>query len=219
CVPMLPEDCKRLNLPHMMGKNEDVRGTAYAVTVDAATGTTGISATSRAETMLRLADPMSEVDDFTRPGHVVPLAARPNCVLERDELTDAAIYLARLVGLRPAGVLCEIVSEVDPTTMARSEELRRFSVEHDLKIISIEQLIEWRRHNETQVRRVVETQPPTDFGPFKALGYKHEIDGQEHIALIAGGVEELNGAEDVLVRVQSECLTSDVFYSRRCACR
>src|SRR5699024_11237298 len=102
--------------------------------------------------------------------------------------------------------------------MARSEALRPFSDEHYLKMISLEQLIEWRRHNETQVRRVVETQLPTDFGPFKALGYKHEIDGQEHIALIAGGVEELNGAEDVLVRVHSECLTGDVFHSRRCDC-
>ena len=120
CVPLLPEDCTRLNLPPMMGKNEDVRGTAYTVTVDAATGTTGISATSRAETMLRLADPMSKVEDFTRPGHVVPLAARPNGVLERDGHTEAAIDLARLAGLRPAGVLCEIVSEEDPTTMARS---------------------------------------------------------------------------------------------------
>src|SRR5699024_11629668 len=99
------------------------------------------------------------------------------------------------------------------------EELRRCSDKHDRKMISIEQIIEWRRHNETKVRRVVETQITTDFGPFKALGYKHEIDGQEHIELIARGVEELNGAEDVLVRVQSECLTSDVFYSRRCACR
>ena len=218
CVPLLPEDCKRLNLPPMMGKNEDVRGTAYTVTVDANTGTTGISATSRAETMLRLADPMSVVDDFTRPGHVVPLAARPNGVLERDGHTEAAIDLARLAGLRPAGVLCEIVSEEDPTTMARSEELRRFSDEHDLKMISIEQLIQWRRHNETQVRRTVETQLPTDFGSFTALGYKHEVDGQEHVALIAGGVEELNGAEDVFVRVHSECLTGDVFHSRRCDC-
>src|SRR5699024_3440099 len=156
----------------------------YTVTVDANTGTTGISATSRAETMLRLADPMSVVDDFTRPGHVVPLAARPNGVLERDGHTEAAIDLARLAGLRPAGVLCEIVSEEDPTTMARSEELRRFSDEHDLKMISIDQLIEWRRHNETQLRRTVETQLPTDLGSFTALGYKHEIDGREHVAQI-----------------------------------
>lgn len=218
CVPLLPEDCKRLNLPPMMGKNEDVRGTAYTVTVDAATGTTGISAASRAETMLRLADPLSKVDDFTRPGHVVPLAARPNGVLERDGHTEAAIDLARLAGLRPAGVLCEIVSEEDPTTMARYPELRKFSDEHDLKMISIEQLIDWRRKNETQVRRTVETRLPTDFGPFTALGYKHDIDGQEHVALVAGEVEDLNGATDVLVRVHSECLTGDVFHSRRCDC-
>lgn len=218
CVPLLPEDCKRLNLPPMMGKNEDVRGTAYTVTVDAATGTTGISATSRAETMLRLADPLSTADGFTRPGHVVPLAARPNGVLERDGHTEAAIDLARLAGLRPAGVLCEIVSEEDPTEMARYPELRRFADDHDLKMISIEQLIEWRRHNETQVRRIVETRLPTDFGLFTSLGYKHDIDGQEHIALIVGDVEDLNGATEVLVRVHSECLTGDVFHSRRCDC-
>lgn len=218
CVPLLPEDCKRLNLPPMMGKNEDVRGTAYTVTVDAATGTTGISATSRAETMLRLADPLSTADGFTRPGHVVPLAARPNGVLERDGHTEAAIDLARLAGLRPAGVLCEIVSEEDPTEMARYPELRRFADDHDLKMISIEQLIEWRRHNETQVRRIVETRLPTDYGSFTSLGYKHDIDGQEHIALIVGDVEDLNGATDVLVRVHSECLTGDVFHSRRCDC-
>ncbi|MFH0410520.1 bifunctional 3,4-dihydroxy-2-butanone-4-phosphate synthase/GTP cyclohydrolase II [Corynebacterium sp. L4756] len=218
CAPLLPEDCKRLNLPPMMGKNEDVRGTAYTVTVDAATGTTGISATSRAETMRRLADPASVVDDFTRPGHVVPLAARPNGVLERDGHTEAAVDLARLAGLRPAGVLCEIVSEENPTTMARSEELRRFSDEHDLKMISIEQLIDWRRHHETQIQRSVETRLPTDFGPFTALGYKHEVDGQEHVALVAGDLKELKGAEDVLVRVHSECLTGDVFASRRCDC-
>ena len=215
CVPLLPEDCTRLNLPPMMGKNEDVRGTAYTVTVDAATGTTGISATSRAETMLRLADPMSKVEDFTRPGHVVPLAARPNGVLERDGHTEAAIDLARLAGLRPAGVLCEIVSEEDPTTMARSEELRRFSDKHELKMISIEQLIEWRRHNETQVRRLVETRLPTDFeSHFHAQTRDCGRARKQH----RWSAEDLAGAKDVLVRVHSECLTGDVFHSRRCDC-
>ena len=218
CAPLLPEDCARLNLPPMMALNEDVRSTAYTVTVDAATGTTGISAGSRAETIRRLADPTTTVSDFTRPGHVVPLSARPSGVLERDGHTEAAVDLARLAGLRPAGVLCEIVSEEDPTDMARSPELRRFADTHGLTMISIEQLIDWRRHKETQIRRSVASRLPTDHGLFNVLGYTHDIDGNEHIALVAGDVEELRGAEDVLVRVHSECLTGDVFGSRRCDC-
>ena len=218
CAPLMPEDCARLNLPPMIAVNEDVRHTAYTVTVDAATGSTGISAGSRAETIRRLADPTSEIGDFTRPGHVVPLAARPGGVLERDGHTEASIDLARLAGLRPAGVLCEIVSEEDPTDMARSPELRRFADAHGLSMISIEQLIEWRRHHETQIVRSVSTRLPTEHGVFTAIGYTHDVDKSEHIALIAGDVEALKGAENVLVRVHSECLTGDVFGSRRCDC-
>ncbi|WJY89802.1 bifunctional 3,4-dihydroxy-2-butanone-4-phosphate synthase/GTP cyclohydrolase II [Corynebacterium confusum] len=218
CAPLLPADCARLNLPPMVARNEDVRGTAYTVTVDAATGTTGISATSRAETIRRLADPESTTQDFTRPGHVVPLAARPGGVLEREGHTEASVDLARLAGLRPAGVLCEIVSEEDPTDMARSPELRRFADEHGLAMISIEQLIQWRRRHENQVERVVDTQLPTDYGRFTAIGYRHAVDGQEHVALVAGDPEQLRGAENVTVRVHSECLTGDVFSSRRCDC-
>ena len=218
CAPLMPEDCARLNLPPMIAVNEDVRHTAYTVTVDAATGSTGISAGCRAETIRRLADPTSEVGDFTRPGHVVPLAARPGGVLERDGHTEASIDLARLAGLRPAGVLCEIVSEEDPTDMARSPELRRFADAHGLSMISIEQLIEWRRHHETQIVRSVSTRLPTEHGVFTAIGYTHDVDKSEHIALIAGDVDALKGAENVLVRVHSECLTGDVFGSRRCDC-
>lgn len=218
CTPLLPEDCERLHLPPMMAINEDVRSTAYTVTVDAATGTTGISAASRAETMRRLANPSSTEADFTRPGHVVPLCARPGGVLERDGHTEASIDLVRLAGLRPAGVLCEIVSEEDPTDMARSPELRRFADEHGLSMISIDQLIEWRRHNEMQIQRQVETRLPTAYGDFRMLGYRHIIDGMEHVALVAGDVADLKGAENVPVRVHSECLTGDVFGSLRCDC-
>lgn len=218
CTSLLPEDCDRLQLPPMAAQNQDQRGTAYAVTVDAATGTTGISASSRAETIRRLADPMTTPADFTRPGHVVPLRARPHGVLARDGHTEAAVDLSRLAGLRPAGVLCEVVSEEDPTDMARGPELRRFADRHNLKLISIDELIDWRRRHETQVERVVETTLPTEYGEFTALGYRNRVDGEEHVALIAGDVADLSGAEDVLVRVHSECLTGDAFGSRRCDC-
>ena len=218
CAPLLPEDCTRLNLPPMMAVNQDVRHTAYTVTVDLANGSTGISATSRCATIRALANASSSPADFTRPGHVVPLAARPNGVLERDGHTEAAIDLARLAGLRPAGVLCEIVSEEDPTDMARSPELRRFADTHGLSMISIEQLIEWRRHHEQQVSRQVETRLPTGYGEFRAVGYRGDVDKHEHVALVVGDVESYAGAEDVLVRVHSECLTGDVFGSQRCDC-
>lgn len=217
CVSMTEEDCDRLNLPPMIARNQDARQTAYTVTVDAATGTTGISATSRAETLRWLADPEREVADFTRPGHVVPLRARDGGVLTRDGHTEAAVDLSQAAGLRPAGVLCEIVSEDDPTDMARGPELRRFADEHGLKMISIEQLIEWRRRNEVQVERIVDTVLPTEYGSFRAIGYRNRIDGLEHVALVAGEPEK-DGGEDVLVRVHSECLTGDVFSSRRCDC-
>jgi len=218
CAPLLPEDCERLNLPPMMAVNQDVRHTAYTVTVDLANGSTGISATSRCETIRALADPTSEPADFTRPGHVVPLAARPNGVLERDGHTEASIDLARLAGLRPAGVLCEIVSEEDPTDMARSPELRRFADKHGLTMISIEQLIDWRRHHEQHVTRQVETRLPTEHGEFRAVGYRNDVDKHEHIALIVGDLDDYAGATDVPVRVHSECLTGDVFGSQRCDC-
>ena len=217
CVPLLGEDCDRLGLPPMVASNEDARGTAYAVTVDAANGSTGISAKERANTARLLADPASEPRNFTRPGHVVPLRARDGGVLVRAGHTEAAVDLARLAGLRPAGVLCEVVSEEDPTDMARSPELRRFADAHGLKMISIEQLIDYRRKNEVLVERNVETRLPTDWGEFRAVGYTSLVDGIEHVALVVGDISE-NGGEDVLVRVHSECLTGDVFSSRRCDC-
>ena len=216
CAPMLPEDLNRLGLPPMAAVNEDVRGTAYTVTVDFNDGTTGISAASRSKTLRALASTDAHREQFTRPGHVVPLSARPHGVLERNGHTEASVDLARLAGLRPAGVICEIVSEKDPTDMARLPELREFADTHDLTLISIEQMIQWRRRNEMQVVREVATSLPTDAGPMTALGYRHQVDGTEHVALIAGSVDELHNATDVPVRVHSECLTGDVFLSGRC---
>ncbi|MFC6146040.1 bifunctional 3,4-dihydroxy-2-butanone-4-phosphate synthase/GTP cyclohydrolase II [Corynebacterium nasicanis] len=214
CAPLTNADCDRLDLPPMVAQNEDARHTAYTVTVDANTGTTGISATSRCETIQRLADPSTTRHDFTRPGHVVPLRAVEGGVLARDGHTEAAVDLARLAGLRPAGVLCEIVSEDDPTDMARGPELRRFADEHGLTMISIEQLIDYRRRTESQVERLAETRLPTEFGDFTAHGYRHLVGGTEFVALTVGDVR----GQDVLVRVHSECLTGDVFASRRCDC-
>lgn len=215
CVALEEDAAARLDLPPMVAVNEDARSTAYTVTVDAATGTTGISARSRAETIRRLADPSSRATDFTRPGHVVPLRARPGGVLVRDGHTEASVDLARLAGCRPAGALCEIVSEDDPADMARGDELRRFADEHGLKMISIAQLIAYRRRTENIVERVVSTTLPTEYGPFTAYGYRSLVDGSEHIALVTG---DISGGSDVLVRVHSECLTGDVFGSQRCDC-
>lgn len=217
CASLTGPECERLNLPAMVQHNEDARGTAYTVTVDAATGSTGISATSRAETLRRLADPECGPADFTRPGHINPLRARSGGVLVRAGHTEASVDLARLAGLRPAGVLCEIVSEKDPTDMARSVELRAFANTHGLKMISIEQLINWRLEHDAMVTREVETILPTDHGFFRAIGYTNVVDGVEHVALVVGEPDK-DGGQNVPVRVHSECLTGDVFSSRRCDC-
>ncbi len=216
CVPLEDADCDRLDLPPMFHTNQDKRGTAYTVTVDAREGvTTGISATDRAHTIRLLAAPDSSAIDFSRPGHVVPLRAREGGVLRRTGHTEAAVDLARLAGLRPAGVLCEVVSQKDVGDMARLEELRVFAHEHDLAIISIADLVAYRRRNEKQVERVAEAVIPTAHGRFRAVGYDSRLDGIEHIALVRG---EIGDGRDVLVRVHSECLTGDVFGSRRCDC-
>jgi 3,4-dihydroxy 2-butanone 4-phosphate synthase / GTP cyclohydrolase II len=216
CVPLTEADCDRLDLPPMFHTNQDVRGTAYTVTVDAKEGvTTGISAADRAHTIRKLAHAKSEAGDFTRPGHVVPLRAKEGGVLRRPGHTEAAIDLAVLAGLRPAGVLCEIVSQKDEGDMARRDELEVFAAEHDLAIISIADLIDYRRRNEVQVVRVAEARIPTAHGTFRAVGYDSKLDGIEHIALVYGDIAD---GENVLVRVHSECLTGDVFASLRCDC-
>ena len=216
CVPLTQADCDRLDLPPMFHTNQDRRGTAYTVTVDAASGvSTGISAADRAHTIRLLADPDSKPTDFTRPGHVVPLRAKEGGVLRRPGHTEAAIDLAVMAGLRPAGVLCEIVSQKDEGDMARRDELEVFAAEHDLALISIADMIKYRRQNEKQVARVAEARIPTAHGAFRAVGYDSLLDGIEHVALVYG---EIGEGEDVLVRVHSECLTGDVFGSLRCDC-
>jgi 3,4-dihydroxy 2-butanone 4-phosphate synthase / GTP cyclohydrolase II len=216
CVPLTEADCDRLDLPPMFHTNQDVRGTAYTVTVDARQGvSTGISAADRAHTIRLLADATSKATDLSRPGHVVPLRAKEGGVLRRPGHTEAAIDLAVMAGLRPAGVLCEIVSQKDEGDMARREELDVFAAEHDLAIISIADLIDYRRRKETQVVRVAEARIPTAHGTFMAVGYDSKLDGIEHIALVYG---DLGDGENTLVRVHSECLTGDVFGSLRCDC-
>jgi 3,4-dihydroxy 2-butanone 4-phosphate synthase/GTP cyclohydrolase II len=216
CVPLTEADCDRLDLPPMYHTNQDRRGTAYTVTVDAKDGVgTGISASDRATTMRMLADPTATAGDFTRPGHVVPLRAKEGGVLRRPGHTEAAVDLARLAGLRPAGVLCEIVSQKDEGDMARRDELEVFAAEHELSLISIADLIAYRRRAEKQVVRVAEARIPTAHGTFRAVGYDSLLDGIEHIAMVYG---DIGDGEGLLVRVHSECLTGDVFGSLRCDC-
>lgn len=216
CAALTGPDCDRLDLPPMFHTNQDKRGTAYTVTVDAREGvTTGISAADRARTIRLLADPDAKSVDFTRPGHVVPLRAREGGVLRRPGHTEAAVDLARLAGLPPAGALCEIVSAKDPGEMARRDELEVFAAEHDLKLITIADLIAYRRRFEKQVERVAQARIPTAHGEFTAIGFDSLLDGVEHIALITG---DIGDGTDVLVRVHSECLTGDVFGSLRCDC-
>ncbi|MGH3861476.1 bifunctional 3,4-dihydroxy-2-butanone-4-phosphate synthase/GTP cyclohydrolase II [Actinokineospora sp.] len=216
CVPLTESDCDRLDLPPMFHTNQDVRGTAYTVTVDAKEGvSTGISAADRAHTIRLLADENSTPGDFNRPGHVVPLRAKEGGVLRRPGHTEAAVDLARMAGLRPAGVLCEIVSQKDEGDMARYDELRVFAEEHNLAIITIADMIAYRRRTEKQIVRVAEARIPTAHGTFRAVGFDSLLDGIEHVALVYG---EIGEGDNVLVRVHSECLTGDVFGSLRCDC-
>jgi len=216
CVPVTEADADRLDLPPMFRVNQDRRGTAYTVTVDAREGvTTGISAADRAHTIRLLANPETTSADLARPGHIVPLRAKDGGVLRRPGHTEAAVDLAVLAGLRPAGVLCEIVSEKDPTGMARGEELRVFADEHDLVMVSIADLIAYRKRFDKLVERVAEASVPLVPGNFTAVGYRSSYDNREHVAFVYG---DIGDGEDVLVRVHSECLTGDVFGSLRCDC-
>ncbi len=216
CVPLSESEADRLDLPPMFRVNQDRRGTAYAVTVDAREGiSTGISATDRAHTIKLLANPRTSAADLARPGHVVPLRAKDGGVLRRPGHTEAAVDLAVLAGLAPAGVLCEIVSEKDPSGMARAEELRVFADEHGLTLISIADLIAYRRRFDKLVERVAEARVPLRYGEYTAVGYSSSYDNREHVAFVFGDISD---GEDVLVRVHSECLTGDVFGSLRCDC-
>ncbi len=214
CVAMRGRDLDRLGLPPMTLVNEDRKGTAYAVTVDARdVRATGISAEDRARTIKVLADTATEPWELTRPGHVVPLRAMEGGVLRRAGHTEAAVDLARLAGLTPAGALCELVNE--DGSMMRAPECRAFADAHGLVMISIADLIAHIRHNERQIDKAADTLMPTEYGDFRAVGYRSRLDGVEHVALVYGDIGE---GEDLLVRVHSECLTGDVFGSRRCDC-
>jgi len=220
CVPLDGDICDRLNLLPMYAVNQDKHGTAYTVTVDAKYGVgTGISASDRATTMKLLAGRASVAEDFTRPGHVVPLRAKDGGVLRRPGHTEAAVDLARMAGLAPAGAICEIVSQKDEGAMAQTDELRVFADEHDLALIAIADLIEYRRKHEKHIERIAEARIPTRHGEFRAVGYSSIYEDVEHVALVRGEIAgPTYDGDDVLVRVHSECLTGDVFGSRRCDC-
>jgi 3,4-dihydroxy 2-butanone 4-phosphate synthase/GTP cyclohydrolase II len=217
CVPMPGEMLDRLEIPLMTPHNKDRLRTAYTVSVDARDGvTTGISAHDRAHTARVLADSATEPWEITRPGHVFPLRYREGGVLVRRGHTEAAVDLARLAGLTPAGVLVEVVN--DDGTMKRGQQLREFADEHGLRLISIEQLVHYRRRTEMHVERRAETRLPTEHGQFTAFGYRITVDDSEHVALVYGDPADLRDGTPVLTRVHSECLTGDVFGSSRCDC-
>ncbi|MEO8108014.1 MAG: bifunctional 3,4-dihydroxy-2-butanone-4-phosphate synthase/GTP cyclohydrolase II [Actinomycetes bacterium] len=214
CVAMTGSHLDRLSLPPMTMVNEDRKGTAYAVSVDARDGiSTGISAADRAHTIRVLADTATEPNEVTRPGHVFPLRATVGGVLRRPGHTEAAVDLARLAGLTPAGAICEIVH--DDGSLMRAAQLRQFADEHGLTMISIADLIAHVRRTERQVERVAETMLPTRYGDFIAFGYRDSITATDHVALVHG---EIGDGTNVLVRVHSECLTGDVLGSTRCDC-
>jgi 3,4-dihydroxy 2-butanone 4-phosphate synthase / GTP cyclohydrolase II len=214
CMPLEGNRLDELQLPMMVADNTTAYRTAFTVSVDAKRGTTtGISAADRATTVHTLIDRASTPDDLARPGHIFPLRYREGGVLKRAGHTEAAVDLARLAGLYPAGVLAEIVN--DDGTMARLPQLERFAAAHDLQMISIADLIRYRRHREKLVRRISEARIPTKYGAFTAYVFESLIDGTEHMAFVRG---EVAGQSNVLVRVHSECLTGDVFGSIRCDC-
>ena len=214
CVPTTGDRLKQLGVERMVTQNRETFKTDFQVSVDAARGvTTGISAADRAKTIQIMADPTAMADDLIQPGHVIPIRAKSGGVLQRAGHTEAAVDLARLAGCRPIGVICEIMS--DDGTMARLPELRKFARKHKLKICSIADLISYRRTREKLVERIEVVKMPTDYGDFDLHLYRSHTDGQHHIALVKG---DLGRGERVLVRVHSECLTGDVFGSRRCDC-
>jgi len=214
CVPMTGERLDELDLHAMVGKNTSIMGTAFAVSVDAVEGTTtGISAHDRSTTISALIDPETRPEDLARPGHIFPLRASDGGVLRRAGHTEATVDLARLAGLAPAGILCEIMGE--DGSMARLPELGRIAERFGLKIVSVKALIEYRQRTERLVHRVAKTTLPTRYGEFKLTLFEDELQGHQHVALVKG---DPRPDRDVLVRVHSECLTGDVFGSLRCDC-
>ena len=214
CLALEESRCDQLGLYPMTNHNEAPLRTAFTVSVEARTGvSTGISAADRSRTIRVAIDPDAKPGDLVQPGHVFPLRARCYGVLERMGQTEAAVDLARLAGLTPAGVICEIMN--DDGTMARVPDLTTYCAQHGLKMITVSDLVAYRRRTERLVERIAIADMPTKYGPFSAYGYRSVIDGQQHVALVCGDVD---GAKDVLVRVHSECLTGDVFGSFRCDC-
>ena len=214
CVPTISERLQQLGIERMVRQNRETFGTDFQISVDAARGiTTGISAADRAQTIRIMAEPTAVPEELVQPGHVFPLRARPGGVLQRAGHTEAAVDLVKLAGCRPIGVICEIMS--DDGSMARLPELRKFAKKHRLKICTIADLIHFRRTREKLVERIEVVEMPTEYGDFDLYLYRSKIDGQHHLALVYGDVA---GKPGVLVRVHSECLTGDVFGSRRCDC-
>ncbi len=214
CLCLSEERCNELGLRPMSLNNQSPFGTAFTVSIEAREGiTTGISAADRARTIQVAIDPEKGADDLVQPGHVFPLRARPGGVLQRAGQTEAAVDLARLAGLTPAGVVCEVMN--DDGTMARVPDLIRYCRRHGLKLITIADLIEYRRRTEKLVERLTSVRLPTEYAAFTAIAFRETLTGKHHVALVKG---EVAGAEDVLVRVHSECLTGDVFHSLRCDC-
>ncbi len=215
CLPMQSEDLERLQLSSMVENNQSPMETGFTVSIDASEGiSTGISAHDRAHTIQTAVDPDSQPEDLSRPGHVFPLQARRGGVLKRAGHTEAAVDLARLAGHRSAGVICEIMSE--DGTMARRDELREFADAHGLPLVTIEDLIRYRRRTDRLIEREAEATLPTRYGPFRAFAYRNTVHDRDHLALVRG---EVDGKQDVLVRVHSQCLTGDVFGSLRCDCQ
>ncbi len=217
CVALSPERVAQLELPMMGSENTDALRTAYTVTIDAVRRygvTTGISASDQSATIRRCADPQAVSSDFRRPGHVHPLRAREGGVLQRVGHTETAVDLMRLAGLQPAGAICEILNE-DGSTSKRPQ-LVAFCQKHGLTFITVAQLVAHRLRTERLVHRVAEARLPTEFGEFKIIGYRNDVDDREHVALVRGEVAQ---GEDVLVRMHSKCLTGDTFHSLRCDCR
>ncbi len=214
CLPITSQRADELHLDLMVGKNTALHGTSFTVTIDAVKNTTtGISAQDRATTILAVVDPETKPEDLARPGHIFPLRAADGGVLKRAGHTEAVVDLARLAGLYPAGVLCEIMS--DDGTMARLPELYRLAQRFNLKLITIRDLIEYRKRTESLIEKSVEVNLPTRWGHFRLVNYRSIVDGKNNLALVKG---EINPEEPVLVRVHSECLTGDVFGSLRCDC-
>ncbi len=215
CVPLESSRADELDLPLMVVANTEAQRTAFTVTVDYRHGTTtGISASDRAATIRALIDPETRATDLNRPGHIFPLRYRPGGVLKRAGHTEATVDLCRMAGKYPSGVLCEIVS-ADKSDMARLPELEAFAAAHSLPIVTIADLIRYRRHHEKLVRRVAEASMPTEYGTFQAYVFESVLDGEQHMALVYGDIDEV---QDVLVRVHSECLTGDALGSLRCDC-